>query len=761
MSCTLCRLHSTCKSVKVDSRGADNPRVLFVGQAPGEQEDDRNKIFVGPAGELLLQAIKEYNLKPARLTNLVRCFPPNDRDPKADEIKACKPFLLQDIEKYKPEIIVTLGNLPLRALTGKNGVTTYSGNIVGQYNGSKVFSLFHPSYIMRYPANKSKFEMHLQSLGNLFHGKKKSSEQIEVRHNLDIKEAGKYITGEKEFVSFDFETTGEYKPYGGEITLVSFNVTGFTFTVGAMQAGFKDFFKWFLKTEVKKCAFNSIFETRWCLDEFGMEPRNLVYDPYLMHYLLDENSSHDLESVAHKYLGVENWDIMPQMLENEWTWKTVPFEKLSHYSGLDSKYTAGLVYPMIQELKEKDLWEVYKTILLPLSKLCARMGYRGMKLDKEYAKVWEQKFIEECAGIKNRMTKLLKLKKEFNPNSSQQIAGVLKILRISTGIKTDGGKMSVGADALKPLKEKHKFIELYLDWKEKNTLRNNFLSKYQTMIDKKDLIHPNFNPAYIVTGRLSCSEPSAQNVPRDENVRGMIVSRFKEGQLLSNDFEQLEMRLVASESSEMRLIELFKKNGDPHNMTAELVFGKDFTEKQRYIAKTMNFGIVYGINSWSLAKELLVSEELAENYIRKFNKAYPNITKWMREQHDFVRKNGWLKSRFGRVRRLPDATLSDERTVARALRQAGNFPIQSQGSDITNLSGMMVDKELRRGSMKSKLVHIIHDALLVDVYPGDEDLVKLICKDVMEQKVRKHTPWLKVELKISQELSKRWGGKND
>jgi len=760
MSCTKCRLSQTCKSVKIEARGSDHPRVLFVGQAPGQQEDERNKVFVGPAGRLLLQAIQEYALKPARLTNLVKCFPPGDRNPRADEIKKCQPYLMKEIKDLKPEYIVALGNYALRALTGKTGVKIYSGRVVGQIDSSKVFALYHPSFILRVEETMPKFEMHLRELKRLLQGK--NEDKIKVRI-VGAREARELIESvihhENEFVTFDYETTGIHKTSGAEIRCVGFHVSGQNIVVPANSSDFKAFMRWFLKNPVRKCAHNSIFERRWSMEEFGVAPKNLDIDTMLMHYLIDENARHELESLASQFLQVRSWDINALMVENKWTWATIPFEKLAYYNGLDVYYTHQLADKFLVEVEEVD--RAYYGTLLPLSRLCARLESRGLKLDEAHAKKVLKLYTERCDLLKKKMTRILKLENNFNPNSGAQVRKIASgVLKIETGEKTEGGQMSVKAEALEPFKDNHPFVEFYLEWKEKKTLCNNYLAKFPRFMDKNGLIHAGFNPGFIVTGRVAVSNPPVQNVPQDPLVRGMFVSRFTSGQILSTDYDQLEMRLVASEANEKNLLQVFEKGGDPHDTTAELMFGKNFTKEERAIAKNINFGTVYGIQAYSLSKKFNVPKDTAYRWLERFERAYPGIYKWMREQHAFVRNKGYLRSRFSRMRRFPEAVGADDYTLARILRQAGNFPIQSQGADINNIAACLVDQNLRRGKYRSLLVNIVHDSIIIDVYPGEEKPVMELTKRVMEEEMKAHTPWLRVNLQVSQELSKRWGGLN-
>lgn len=773
MTCTLCRLHETCRTVKVASRGSEHPTVMFVGEAPGREEDQKGKAFVGPAGQLLEQAIKEYGLTPAFITNVVRCNPPGDRQPRVDEVTACIPYLKEEIRTMRPKVIVALGNTPLRALTGLTGVSSFSGTVVKEVGGIKIFSLFHPSFILRVPGMLPKFEMHLRELERVVNGEAKA-EPIPVM-DLSPREAFEMLEDKMELLTaFDYETTGLFKGTTGHVRLIGFSNGAYTWTINAEK--FPDtpkFMKWFLKSDIPKVAYNSAFEARWSLDEYGVAPNNLVHDPYLLHYLLDENSSRDLESVASQYLKAGSWGIEGLMREKGWTHETIPIEALIPYCGTDAFYTLALANHMRGEAGRQGLSkDLYKN-MLTLAQVCAELERTGIKIDKAWAADRDKEYEALQSGLLKKINRMevvrgyVKQKRlkhkgfEFNPGSAVQLRDlVFGKIGLYTEKKTKkGGLMSTDQDTLEELKGAHPFIPAYLDWKGITTTRNNFLVKFPTYCDGDDLVHPSYNPAGTVTGRLAATEPPAHTFDQAPAVRGMVISRFPKGKLISNDYSQLELRLLASEAEEEALLEAFAKGKDPHGMTAERMFGKGFTKDQRAVAKTLNFGIAYGLQAKALSRKFHVGYEEAEEWLRHFQKSYPKIYIWMERQHDFVRKNGWIKSQFGRVRHLPEVLsgLLPKWQLGRTLRQAGNFPIQSQGADINNLACIKIAVRIESAGLKSRLFLPIHDSIMIDSPPSEITQAKALCRGIMEDEMQEVCTWLKVKLKIDQVISVRWG----
>jgi DNA polymerase-1 len=408
------------------------------------------------------------------------------------------------------------------------------------------------------------------------------------------------------------------------------------------------------------------------------------------------------------------------------------------------------------------------------------MEHRGVKIDLDWVEAQHQLYLDETYAIEEEMKTLPEVKKlvsrykahkgfgGFIPTSSKQIGEILfDILKLKPSKKTPGGKPSTDASSLELLKGKAKFVDLLLNHREIEVLQNNYLIKFPLMVDVKGLIHGNFSPAFQVTGRISVSNPPVANMPREPRVRGMVVSRFAGGNILSCDYKQLEMRLVASEANEENMLKVFKEGKDVHDETARTMFGERFTKDDRSISKNINFGTVYGISSFSLSQKFSISKEKSEEFIEKHRKAYPKIYAWMGQQHSFIKKNGWVSNRFGRVRHLPEILRLEEgdreewMLIQRILRQTGNFPIQAQGSDITSMASIRVNELIKSRGLKSLLVLQPHDALLIDCYPGEEMKVAAICCKVMEKEVPSQCPWLRVQLPVDVKISKRWGGLDD
>src|SRR3990167_9931048 len=303
-SCTRCPLHKGIRSVCVPGRGSEEPTFLFIGQAPGEQEDLANQSWAGPSGKLLTKYIQQYDLRPARLSNAVRCWPPKDREPKKEEIEACKSYLLAEIKKYNPKYVVAVGGTALTALTGKCGITDWAGREVGNLEGSKVFALLHPSHVLRSPKMAGKFEAGFKALKQASQGVKSERkvpfELVPPAKAMDG--LHQHLKGGGGTVTFDLETTGKHLHDGGKIRCVSLCYGD---TVQVAVGGDDEWVKKLLGYLGEHCRLNAhggVFERRWMLDLGLGEPLDMIYDTMLLDYCFFEERMHDLESVAGYWL---------------------------------------------------------------------------------------------------------------------------------------------------------------------------------------------------------------------------------------------------------------------------------------------------------------------------------------------------------------------------------------------------------------------------------------------------------------------------
>lgn len=781
--CEKCPLHIHANHVCMAGRplGGEQPLIAFVGQAPGREDDEAGKPFVGPGGELLQQAIEQYKLGPAFFTNTVRCFPGTDRrgkniPPTGGQISACSDYLAEELRTVHPKYIVAVGNHALKALTGKTGVTTWAGQVAGEYNGAKVFAFMHPDYIIAKAAELPRFEAHAKALAGLLRPQEEAK-RPEVRELTPGEAKGILLGAGTLKIAFDFETTG-FSPFEGHHIR--------TFAFADAQRGYwvkvegsdhaLAFVKWFLQSDIRKIAQNLVFESLWSLFLTGKIPKNLDDDTMLLAHCIDSEGPKGLDLLASKYLNAPAYDIAPIMREKGWTYETVPLSVLGPYNALDAIYTKQLLKPLKAVLNGNP-GMIYNEILVPLAKLCARMEFRGMHLDAEWAGRATDKYRGEMDALAHRLQntpEVMKLqrrmgKKEVNFRSPLQM---VKLFYDIVGItcqerwKTPSGNRSAKAEFLDKVKDPPEVLVDYLAWKERDSVCMKYLEKFPKFCDEDSIVHPGHVPARQVTGRVSVVDPPIQTVPEgivvdgksDGLVRAMFNSRFPGGKMISSDYKALEFRLVCSEADDTQFIEAFIGGLDPHALTAKDLFGKNFTPDDRGKAKVTNFSLIYGVTEYSLAPKLGVSQEEAARIIIQFRKKHPKIFVWMERQYERVRREKIAVNRFGRVRHLQDVTGLPEWRVNEIYREAGNFPIQSAGADITNLAIIEVDRKLRLTKAQSKVVLNHHDSITVDTHPDEVQSVKGLLVKVMQEEIPGRLEWLKLPLQVDVKISDRWGG---
>lgn len=411
-----------------------------------------------------------------------------------------------------------------------------------------------------------------------------------------------------------------------------------------------------------------------------------------------------------------------------------------------------------KNLEDEDNKKLYYEIELPLVEVLFDMENVGFKVDYNA-------LCEISAVLKE---KLLNLEKEIreltgeqalNVNSPKQLGEVLfNKLKIGKGKKTKSG-FSTSAEVLESLEEAHDVVPLILEYRKIQKLQSTYVEGFKPLIDKNTgLIKTRFNQTVTTTGRLSSKEPNLQNIPvRDEfgkEIRKFFVPRESDGLLISADYSQIELRLLASFSGEKGLIEAYEKGIDIHRATASKVFkvkNSEVTDKMRSSAKAVNFGIIYGISEYGLAKNLKISPNEAKGYIEEYFKEYPCVKKYMEENVRFAREHGYAKTYLNRKRFIKEINSPNYALRTFGERAAMNMPLQGSSADIIKIAMLGVYNRLKAEGLKSKLILQVHDELIVDTAFGEEEIVERILKEEMEGAVS-----LPVKLTVETGKGKTW-----
>ena len=393
-----------------------------------------------------------------------------------------------------------------------------------------------------------------------------------------------------------------------------------------------------------------------------------------------------------------------------------------------------------KKMVQSNSLKVYREIELPLVPVLYDMEKTGFRVDRRALDSLSEKYSSELKDVQNKIFALAG--KEFNVNSPKQLS---EVLFDDLGLPT-GKKKSTNADALGEIEELHPIVSEILRFRMLSKLLSTYLIGMKSMIDAKGRIHTVFNQALTSTGRLSSSEPNLQNIPVREaegrEIRGAFIP--DEGNLLiSADYSQIELRLLADFSGDEQLIDAFNRGMDIHTATAAKIFGKteeDVDSKMRRSAKAVNFGIIYGISDFGLSKNVGCSVKEAHAFIEKYLDTYPKIREFMKSSVDFAREHGYVTTRSGRIRALPEITSSNYALRSFAERAALNMPLQGTAADIIKLAMIRVYRELKKRDFKAKIVLQVHDELILDCPKAEEVEVSALLRDQMENVMQMKVP---------------------
>lgn len=395
------------------------------------------------------------------------------------------------------------------------------------------------------------------------------------------------------------------------------------------------------------------------------------------------------------------------------------------------------------KLQSQKLDFIYNDIEKPLIEILFSMEQDGFRINEDRLDELDREFSEKLDELTKNIYQ--EAGEEFNIKSPRQVA---YILFEKLGIKAYNNKRnSTKAVVLDELR----YIPLVnniLMYRKFAKIKNTYIDVYKKLIKEHgDIIHTTFNQTLTSTGRLSSSEPNLQNIPtRDDfgkNLRKIFVSKFENGKIISADYNQIELRLLADMSNEEDLIEAYKNGKDIHTLTASQIFRVPtlyITPEQRREAKAVNFGIIYGISDYGLSQNIKSSVERAKNYIKSYFKRYPHVKEFMDYNVSYAKEHGYAITKFGRIRKIPELKSSKYHTRAFGERVAMNMPLQGTASDIIKLAMIKVYGRMQNENLKSQLILQIHDELIVDAYPGEEERVENILKTEMEDVVKLKVP---------------------
>jgi DNA polymerase-1 len=548
-------------------------------------------------------------------------------------------------------------------------------------------------------------------------------------------------------VCFDTETTG-LDPLAAELVGIAFSWekgTGFYLPIPEDKEAAQnivDQLKPFFESEqIEKIGQNLKYDIK-VLNKYGVRAKGPMFDTMLAHYLINPDMRHNMDVLAETYLNYTPQSIVEligKKGKNQLSIRDVELEKQKEYAVEDADITFQLKGNFTPELASAGTDSLFKDIEMPLLHVLAAMEIEGINLDETFLSSLSGALETDIAQLEAAIYEAAG--EEFNIGSPKQLGIILfeKLQLVNKPKKTKTGQYSTAEDVLSYLAKDHAIIQNVLDYRGLAKLKSTYVDALPSQVNPKTKrIHTNYMQAVAATGRLSSTDPNLQNIPirteRGRQVRKAFVPRNENYTLLAADYSQIELRIIAALSEEENMMAAFQSGEDIHASTAAKVFNvalEDVTREQRSNAKTVNFGIIYGVSAFGLSNQTDLSRGEAKELIDTYYASYPKLRAYMDDQVNFARENGYVETVLGRRRYLKDINSSNAVVRGAAERNAVNAPIQGSAADIIKLAMINIYKKLEEMNCKSKMLLQVHDELVFDIHNDElEDMKKLIQEEM-------------------------------
>lgn len=496
------------------------------------------------------------------------------------------------------------------------------------------------------------------------------------------------------------------------------------------------------------------------LARYGLRVEGLAFDTMIAEWLINPASKNlGLKNLAWARLGVEMEPITDLIGtgKGQITMAQVPIEEAAPYACADVDMTYCLVKALEPELREKELWPLFTQVEMPLVPVLSEMEMKGVKLDVDY-------LMEMSSGLQGRLASLERQIQDmvgypFNVNSTQQLSDALFVdldLPAQGVPKTQTGYYSTAAGVLKGLKDKHPVIDLILEHRELSKLKSTYVDALPLLVNERTgRIHTSYNQTGTVTGRVSSSDPNLQNIPIRTELGRQVRRAFVTAPsclFLSADYSQVELRILAHISGDEGLLSAFRRGEDIHASTAAALYDVPLEAVgpgMRRLAKTVNFGVTYGMSGYGLAQRTGLSREEASRFIRDYFAKYPRVKKYVEETKRKARRQGYVETLLGRRRYFPELASKKAHWRAKraAEREAINMPIQGTAADILKIAMIHLHRAIRERDLRSRMILQVHDELVLEVPEDEAETAKPLVKSTMERAFELDAP-LKVDMKV-------------
>ncbi len=475
----------------------------------------------------------------------------------------------------------------------------------------------------------------------------------------------------------------------------------------------------------------------------GVELAGNIFDTMLAHYVIEPDGKRSMDLLSAQFLSYEPIhieELIGKKGKSQGNMRYVEIEKAKEYAVEDADITLQLKNTFLPMLKEKDVEKVFYEVENPLVKVLTAMEFEGIRIDEQFLNEYSKQLEKEAKLAEESVYAQAGVR--FNLASPKQLGEVLfeKLQLDAKAKKTKSGQYATGEDVLLKLASQNKIVDDILTFREYTKLKNTYVDALPLLINSKTgRVHTSYAQAVAVTGRLSSNNPNLQNIPIRTNmgreIRKAFIPRDENHVLVSADYSQIELRIVAAISGDENMCEAFRTGKDIHTATAAKVFNVEesaVTKEMRYRAKSVNFGIIYGQGAFGLAENLSISRSEAKEIIDNYKKQFPNIQQYMDNTINFAKENGYVETLMGRKRWLKDINSANFTVRGFAERNAINSPIQGTAADMIKLAMIRIQHEFRLNNFKSKMLLQVHDELVFDVMKDELELVKPVILDCMQ-----------------------------
>ena len=568
-------------------------------------------------------------------------------------------------------------------------------------------------------------------------------------------------------VCFDTETT--------DIDALHADLVGFSFSYKAREGFYvavpsdfeeakrivEEFNPFFESNSIEKIAHNIKYDLK-VLNRYGIKVSAPTFDTMIAQYLINPESKQGMDFLANHYLGYQPISIetlIGKKGKGQGNMRDLVPEEIADYASEDADITFQLKQILEPEIQKEHLKELFYSMEMPLIEVLKDMEEEGIAIDvkalQDYSKELESTLLRLDGEIKSLAGVI------FNVDSPKQLGEVLfDHLKISNKAKkTKTGQYATSEDVLVKHEKDHPMVPLILEFRQLRKLKSTYVDPLPTMCDKVDgRIHTNFMQTVTATGRLSSNNPNLQNIPirseKGKEIRKAFVPRSSEYQMMSADYSQIELRIIAALSGDKNMIQAFQQGMDIHTATASKVFNVPFesvTRDQRSAAKAVNFGIIYGQSAFGLSQALNISRTEAKSIIDSYFEQFGQLKSYMDSIIHVAREKGYVETIMKRRRYLPDINSSNAVVRGFAERNAINAPIQGSAADIIKMAMIAVHNSMKKEGVKSKMILQVHDELVFDVHISEKLLMQVLVKEAMEKAIK-----LVVPMEVEMELANNW-----